>query len=108
MHTFQDWKITSIQKEYLRTIVSTLRSENTKELIKTLRNKRITKERADQNNLIQIDPSIYQEISTIDAKSVGLNDVVLNKNCIAHKGKVPFLLKKSSALKRNIKRIKEI
>ena len=53
------------EREYLWTIVSTLCSENTKELIKTARNKRTTKERADQNSLIQIDPSIYQEISAI-------------------------------------------
>ena len=56
------------EREYLWTIVSTLRSENTKELIKTARNKSTIKERADQNNLIQIDPSIYQEISAIAAQ----------------------------------------
>ena len=56
------------EREYLWTIVSTLSSENTKELIKTARNKRTTKERADQNSLIQIDPSIYQEISAIAAQ----------------------------------------
>ena len=31
----------------------------------------------------------------------------VNKNCIAHIGKVPFLLKKSSALKRNRKESKK-
>ena len=56
------------EREYLWTIVSTLRSENTKELIKTARNKRTTKELADQNSLIQIDPSIYQEILAIAAQ----------------------------------------
>ena len=56
------------EREYLWTIVSTLRSGNTKELIKTVRNKRTAKERADQNSLIQIDPSIYQEISAIAAQ----------------------------------------
>ena len=56
------------EREYLWTIVSTLRSENTKELIKIARNKRTTKELADQNSLIQIDPSIYQEILAIAAQ----------------------------------------
>ena len=58
-------KRVSRKKEYLRTIVSTLHSENIKELIKAIRNKRITKERADHNSIIQIDSSIYQEISTL-------------------------------------------
>ena len=56
------------EREYLWNIVLTLRSENTKELIKTARSKRTTKEHADQNSLIQINRSIYQEISAIAAQ----------------------------------------
>ena len=56
------------EREFLWTILSIFHSENTKELIKTVRNNRTTKERADQNSLIQIDPSIYQEISKIAAQ----------------------------------------
>ena len=66
---FPDMKENELpEREYLWTIVSTLRSETTKELIKTARNNRTTKESADQNNLIQIDMSIYQEISAIAAQ----------------------------------------
>ena len=69
MHAFVDLEENEYpEREYLWTIVSTLRSENTKELIKTARNKRTTKELADQNSLIQIDPSIYQEILAIAAQ----------------------------------------
>ena len=56
------------EREYLWKIVSTLRPDSIKELIKTVRKNRTTKEFIDQNDFIQIDPSIYQEISAIAAQ----------------------------------------
>ena len=56
------------EREYLWKIVSTLRPDSIKELIKTARKNRTTKEFIDQNDFIQIDPSIYQEISAIAAQ----------------------------------------
>ena len=56
------------EEEYLWKIVSTFCLDITKVLIKTVRKNRTTRKIADQNDFIQIDPSIYQEISAVDAQ----------------------------------------
>ena len=56
------------EREYLWKIVFTLRPDSTKEFIKTARQNKSTNEFANQNGFVQIDPSIYQEISAIAAQ----------------------------------------
>ena len=78
--------------EYLWRIVSTLRLDITKELIKTARKNRTTKEFADQNDFIQINPSIYQEISAIAAQKCKFISLKIKQLLIGYREKAPFLL----------------
>ena len=56
----------SFKKEnILLTILATLLKDSTKELIKTARKNRTAEYFVDQNDLIHINPCIYQEISAI-------------------------------------------
>ena len=80
------------EREYLWRIVSTLRQDSINKLIKTARKNRTTKEFADQNDFIQINPSIYQEISAIAAQKCKFISLKIKQLLIGYREKAPFLL----------------
>ena len=61
------------EREFMWTIISTINPEATSKIIKDARNNRRSVDSIDQNELVEVDPTLFKEIKEIVAQK-GNND----------------------------------
>ena len=96
------------ERDYMWTIISTVNSEATSKLIKDARKGRMSEDAIDQDQLVEVDPALFKEIKEIVAHKgnrVFLEAYGFYVN-IVHRGRVPYMLKKSAKLHRSRKPVK--
>ena len=91
------------ERDYMWVIISTINSEATIKIVKDVRKNLRSEDVVNQNQLVEEDPVLYKEISEIvaqkgNAKQLQSSFILIN---IVHRGRVPYLLKKSTKLTRN-------
>ena len=96
------------ERDYMWTIISTVNPEATSKLIKDARKSRKSEDTIDQDELVEVDPALFNEIKKIVAQkgNRGYFKVFDFYTNIVHRGNNPYLLKKSAKLHRSRKPIK--
>ena len=91
------------ERDCMWVIISTINPEATTKIVKDARKNRRSEDVMNQNELVEVDPALYKEISEIvaqkgNATQLQFSLILIN---IVHRGRVPYLLKKSAKLTRN-------
>ena len=96
-------------REYMWSILSTLKRDATEFLVTEAREKRSVENKANTDDLIEICPQILKEITDVASQKckTHLYSLLLTLNIGHKKGVTPFLLRKGAVLKRSRKKAKE-
>ena len=88
------------ERVYMWAVISTLRPDQTRKLIEDARKSRSQQKTYDENELVEVDPEIFKEIQSVLLQKSKQLFFKFTDNASAHKGRTPFLLKKSAKLRR--------
>ena len=90
------------EREYMWNVLNTLKNEESQHLIKEARKNWSVAKPSNKDDLVEITPEYLKEILETDSQKVNFYFNNTNDN-IVHRGLTPFLLRKSTNLKKKVK-----